>query len=36
MTENKKIKTNLKELIDTKDFVDHVSVDCVINGFHKD
>ena len=36
MTENKKIKTNLKELIDTKDFVDHVSVDCVIFGFHKD
>jgi ADP-ribose pyrophosphatase YjhB (NUDIX family) len=36
MAKNNKIKQNLKELIDTKDFVEHVSVDCVIFGFHKD
>ena len=36
MTENTKNKQNLKELIDTNDFVEHVSVDCVIFGFHKD
>ncbi|WDF45493.1 NUDIX domain-containing protein [Chryseobacterium sp. KACC 21268] len=36
MTENHKNKQNLKELIDTNDFVEHVSVDCVIFGFHKD
>lgn len=35
MMENKKIKQDLKDLIDTKDFVEHVSVDCVIFGFHK-
>lgn len=31
-----KIKQNLQELIDTKDFVHHISVDCVIFGFHND
>ena len=36
MIKNNKNKQNLQELIDTKDFVDHVSVDCVIFGFHKD
>ena len=36
MTENTKNKQNLQELIETKDFVEHISVDCVIFGFHKD
>ena len=31
-----KIKRNLQELIDTKDYVEHLSVDCTIFGFHKD
>lgn len=29
-----KNKQTLKDLIDTKDFVEHISVDCVIFGFH--
>ncbi|MNK36383.1 hypothetical protein D3C87_549310 [compost metagenome] len=36
MTENNKNKQNLQELVETKDFVEHVSLDCVIFGFHKD
>lgn len=31
-----KIKQSLQELIDTKDFVQNLSVDCVIFGFHDD
>lgn len=34
--DDSKNKQNLQELIDTKDFVQHISVDCVIFGFHKD
>lgn len=30
----KSSKKNLQELIETKNFVDHISVDCVIFGFH--
>lgn len=29
-----KTKNNLQELIDTTDFVEHISVDCVIFGYH--
>ena len=36
MTENAKNKQNLKELVETKNFVEHLSIDCVIFGFHKD
>lgn len=36
MTENQKTKKDLQELIETKDFLEHISVDCVIFGFHKD
>jgi len=32
--DDSKNKQNLQELIDTKDFVEHISVDCVIFGFH--
>lgn len=34
--DDSKNKQNLQELIDTKDFVRHISVDCVIFGFHHD
>ena len=33
--DDSKNKQNLQELIDTKDFLEHVSVDCTIFGFHK-
>lgn len=36
MTENQKTKKDLQELIETKDFLEHISVDCVIFGFHQD
>lgn len=32
--DDSKNKQNLQELIETKDFVEHVSVDCAIFGFH--
>lgn len=35
IVDDSKNKINLKELIDTKGFVEHVSVDCVIFGFNK-
>ena len=34
--DDSKNKQNLQELIDTRDFVEHISVDCVIFGFHHD
>ena len=33
--DDSKNKQNLQELLDTRDFVPHISVDCVIFGFHK-
>lgn len=33
--DDSKNKQNLQQLIDTKDFVEHISVDCTIFGFHK-
>lgn len=33
--DDSKNKQNLQQLIDTKDFVQHISVDCTIFGFHK-
>ncbi|TXF79290.1 NUDIX hydrolase [Chryseobacterium sp.] len=33
--DDSKIKQNLQELIETKDFVQHISVDCAIFGFHE-
>ena len=33
--EDSKLKKTLQELIDTKDFINHISVDCVIFGFHE-
>ena len=34
--DDSKNKQNLQELIDTREFVEHISVDCVIFGFHHD
>ena len=33
--DDSKNEQNLQQLIDTKDFVEHISVDCTIFGFHK-
>ncbi len=30
-----KLKRNLQELLETKNFVEHISVDCAIFGFNK-
>lgn len=35
-TDDSKNRQSLQDLIDTKDFVEHISVDCVIFGFQKD